>query len=718
MNGFLTIDQGPFLKDVIHSVCDSSDGCIMVATGRGLLKYDPSKGVIVKKYTVTDGLADNDVRTLVRDESGRIWIGTLNGISCLFEKEDRLCSYRRVMGLSQKSYILSGMLGNRHGLTMGGCEGLIFFDPDSVTSSSFGSKIMLSGIFINGKRISPASRNDDEHPVITGNRYAPEQLRLSYKDKSLVLRLSTLDFRDASCVRYEWQLDGEGDNWHSTSPGEYFIYLPSLDPGKYTLRLRGWENDVCSEISEIKLDITPPWYLSDVAYFIYVMIAMVILGLLYKVIKNRREKEMNEAKIKYFIDISHEIRSPITLLLNPVDSLLKQKQSPETTSKLLTVRRNAQRVLNLADQLIDLRKIEKGKMRLVYKPTDVKKFVEELVEMFRPQAEAQGLKISFVCQEQSVISEVDRNNLDKILVNLISNAIKYTPSGGEVTVDLSVSRDLDGAESYVVKVTDTGIGLDNKLISHMFERFYRGREMHHSNSSGFGIGLDLCLRLVSLHGGEIFGKNREDGVKGSVFTVRLPLKPVKNFKDSNSTSEVSSLSGSQDDKEARISYISPLPSVSVESHKNGISPRIRVLVVDDDVELREYIKTSLGSAYKVVAVGNGEDALKEMAGKKPDVIVTDIRMDIMDGFELLRRVKSNLSTHHIPVILFSSSNDVDVRTKAWKNGADGYLAAVLRGGTRRDDSRSYLNKKQTQGKILRSPGFWREDNYSENCGKR
>lgn len=149
---------------------------------------------------------------------------------------------------------------------------------------------------------------------------------------------------------------------------------------------------------------------------------------------------------------------------------------------------------------------------------------------------------------------------------------------------------------------------------------------------------------------------------------------MKNFKDSNSTSEVSSLSGSQDDKEARISYISPLPSVSVESHKNGISPRIRVLVVDDDVELREYIKTSLGSAYKVVAVGNGEDALKEMAGKKPDVIVTDIRMDIMDGFELLRRVKSNLSTHHIPVILFSSSNDVDVRTKAWKNGADGYLA--------------------------------------------
>lgn len=662
---FMPIDQSPFLDGVVHAVCDADDGCIYIGTGRGLLKYHPKKGVI-KKYTFHDGLADNDVRAIARDYNGGLWIGTLKGLSYLKDEDSRIQSYRSEIGLSETSVVSNVQILNRNKILLAGHEGISFFNPDSVASAAFGAKIMVSGIFLNGEKVTPASGQGASKCIIEGNQYSPDVIHLSYKDKSLVLRLSTMDFRDASGVRYEWQLDGEGDNWNSTSLGEYFLYLPSLEPGTYVLRLRGWDNEVCSDISEIKLDIAPPVYLSSMAYSFYVIMGLILMALIYKVFRSKREVELNEAKIKYFMDISHEIRTPITLLLNPIDTLLKQKQSPDTTAQLMTARRNANRVLSLADQLLDLRKIEKGKMRLVFTPTDIRVFIEELVEMFRPQAEEKGISISFICQNDSLWGEIDCDNLDKILANLFSNAIKYTPSGGTVKVALELQHQASGQDMYVVTVTDTGIGLDNKLISHMFERFYRGRENHVSGTSGFGIGLDLCMRLVSLHSGKITGENRSDGTKGSVFTVSLPLIPVKSRL-------------TQDDSgKGKNQHLPCVPVVVADemdkSKTKGVYPRIKVMIVDDDAELLDYIRDNLGNGYKVVTMSDGESAQKAIAAKQPDIIVTDIKMEGIDGFELLKRVKTNLSTHHIPVIVLSSSSEVEDRTRGWKLGADGFLA--------------------------------------------
>ncbi len=655
----IPIDQTPFLDGVAHAICDTDDGCIFIGTGRGLVKYHPQKGII-KKYTIHDGLADNDVRSIVRDEKGGFWIGTLRGLSYMANEKQKIQSYRGDIGVSETSLVSSVMIINKDKIALGGQEGITFFNPDSVASTSFGAQIKISGMFLNGEKVTPISAHGGTKSIIEGNPYSPEALHLSYKDKSLVLRLSTMDFRDNSGVRYEWQLEGDGDNWNSTPLGQHFLYLPPLEPGSYTLRLRGWENEVCSDISEIKLDITPPWYLSNMAYSLYAILALIMIGLSYKVLRNKREEDLYETKIRYFMDISHELRSPITLMLNPVETLLKQNNSPETTSQLLTMRRNGQRVLNLVDQLLDLRKIEKGKMRLVFTEVDIKAFVEELVEMFRPMAQEKKQTISFVCDEKELWGKVDSNNLDKILVNLISNAIKYTPDGGEVEVCLRKFTDALGFQKYTVTVTDIGIGLDNKVISHLFERFYRNREFHHGNASGFGIGLDLCTRLVKLHKGEISAKNREDGIKGSIFSVTLPFTPAN-----------------PGDK-AIESVHRPLPDV-VSGTASSIKPvksgqRLRIMVVDDDEELREYIKVCLSASYKVVALPDAETALKELSEKLPDLIVTDVRMEGIDGIDLLRRIKSNMATHHIPVILFSSAAGNDERVKGWKSGADGYLA--------------------------------------------
>ena len=657
-DNLVPIDQTPFLKGVVNDVCDYPGG-VMIGTDRGLLFYSREKGVM-KKFTVFEGLPDNDVRTLESDGKGGIWIGTMKGIGYLSATDSIVRGFGGKTGVSKTSYVFSDRRASRPEVLFGNYESLLIFDPDSVGASSFGSNINITGLYVNGERIIGTSRAGSSL-MLEGPVAHPELIRLSHKDNSLVIRLSTLDFRDPSDLRYEWQLDGEGETWHSSSPGESVIYLPPLESGHHKLRLRGWENDMVSDVRELNLDVKAPWYLSNMAYATYVLIILAMGGLIYKVVKNKREEELYETKIKYFMDISHELRSPVTLMLTPVETLLKQNNSPETTSQLLTMRRNGQRVLNLVDQLLDLRKIEKGKMRLVYSNMDIKKFVGELVDMFMPMAEEKKQTLSFVCSEKEIWGKVDGNNLDKILVNLISNAIKYTPEGGEVTVELKKTEDPFGAPKYSLTVTDTGIGLDNKVISHLFERFYRNREYHHGNASGFGIGLDLCMRLVELHKGDIKAQNREDGIRGSVFSVTLPLIPV----DSESAED------KEEQKHRPIPVVLPHSSSSVKAAKSG--HRFRVMVVDDDQELRDYIKECLGASYKVVTMPDAETALKEISERHPDLIVSDVKMGAIDGISFLRRLKTNMATQHIPVILFSSAADSNDRVRGWKNGADGYL---------------------------------------------
>lgn len=657
-DSLVPIDQTPFFKGVVNDICECGNG-VLLATDTGLILYSKD-GEVSRKYTKLDGLPDNNVRTLTRDDKGGVWIGTMKGLAYYKEPDKGIRAFGGLPGLSRTEYTFSDRLLSGR-IVMGNFESLTVFHPDSLQQPLFGGNVKVTGIYLNGQRITSGTASG-ARPMIEGSPSNPIAVYLNHKDNALVLRLSTMDFREASDLRYEWQIEGDGDKWHATSPGESLIYLPPLDSGRHIIRIRGCENDVVSEVSELKIDVKAPWYQSNMAYGAYLMITVLICSLIYKVVKNKREEEMYEAKIRYFMDISHELRSPVTLMISPVETLLKQEHSPETTSQLLTVRRNAQRVLNLVDQLLDIRKIEKGKMRLVFKAVDIKAFVEELVDMFRPMAEDKGVSIYFESDVDTLWAQADRDNLDKILVNLISNAIKYTPKGGRVTVNLSTATDPLGNPRYVVTVTDTGIGLDSKMISHLFERFYRNREHHHGNASGFGIGLDLCMRLVGLHKGDITARNREDGEKGSVFSVSLPLL----------ASSPGSAKTASETVRKKVPIVVGAANSEVKSPKS--SYRFRILVVDDDTELREYIRQNLGSAYKVTAVGSGEEALKELGERVPDLIFTDIRMGGIDGLELLRRVKSNMSTQHVPVILCSSANGTDERTKGWKRGADGYLA--------------------------------------------
>ncbi|MDE7419568.1 MAG: response regulator [Muribaculaceae bacterium] len=662
----LEIDQEPFLKGATFAIVPCmTDNSVWVGTTHGLIHFDPEKGVI-KKFTTADGLSDNDVRTISRDHNGGKWIGTRYGLSYLTPDNSKILSYYGGNGLVETTFNQIKYSPSRKGIYLGSDLGITAFMPDSVPEPGFNKEIKVSAMYLNGKRLLPSMKSGCK-VVISGDIMSPEKLNLPYKDNALTLRLSTMDFRDASNIRYKWRLNKK-DDWIETTTGENMLYLPHLDPGNYNLEICAVENKVDSPVMSIKIHVALPWYWSGPAKIIYLIVLLVIIILASVLFKKRREEKINEEKIKFFTDVSHDIRTPMTLVMSPLESLMKENADPDTRQKLQVMHRNAQRVMNLVNQLLDIRKLDKSKMRLSCRKTDIGRFIRELVELFQPQASEKKLSLEF--NEKNDLGEIwiDRDNIDKIMVNLISNAIKYTPEGGSIVVELSAIEDATLGRCMKIDVSDTGIGINAKTKANLFEPFYRIREDHAPATMGFGIGLDLCRRLVELHHGAISGDNRADGVKGSTFSVVIPL-------DESHYEESELVVKNDEEFDTGQHLLAPTPSSSIEMlpRPKPMSAGGKVLVVDDDDELRKYLSSILSKYYKVKEAANGNEALKIMADWKPDLIVSDVVMPEMDGLMLLKRLKSNADTNHIPVVILSSKTALADRMAGWDKGADGYL---------------------------------------------
>lgn len=664
---FIEIDQAPFLPGASFDIAPVDENSVVVATSHGLIHLDLANGVL-RKYTAEDGLLDSDVRTIAIDNNGGLWIGSLRGLSYQSPDDGHFTSFRGGYGLVEMSFNKLAFSDKSDLVYLASSKGITSFNPGSLLSTDFDRGIRVSGIYLNGKKVTSATRFANRK-IIEGELGNPTSLYLPYQENALTLRLATRDFRDGSNVQYMWHIEGADDDWNTTQRGENMIYLPHLDPGKYKLQIKGVENNVLSEPLELTIRISSPWYLSDVAKLFYALVMVALFMLVWTVRKKKREELENDARIRYFMDISHDIRSPVTLIVSPLESLLKQPFDDDVKMKLKLMYRNCQRILGLVNQLLEIRKLEKGKMRLSCRRTNVGVFISELVEMFRPQATDKGLNMSFIEEDDVPEIWVDRDNFDKILVNLISNAIKYTPSGGDITVKVGKLTDSVIGPAVEVSVTDTGIGLDSKMEARIFERFYRGHDKTY-DKDGFGIGLDLCRRLVEFHHGVIMGKNREDGVKGSVFSVRLPVDGSCYSKDELITGR----DRTPRDVNRVSNRIVPALESGVMAKSGQKSSMMKyVLVVEDDADLRDYICGQLSMKYRVKGVENGADAMKAISESMPDLIVSDVKMPGVDGLTLLHRLKSNADTHHIPVVLLSSQNAVADRMAGWERGADAYL---------------------------------------------
>lgn len=698
-----------FNKWIGNILCDS-DGLIWLAQSTGVDCYDPEKNIILdfagnidlrsciaitlledkkhniwmgtnnglfcynkneKKLThfgIDDGLPNNIICGLGIDKQGNIWGSTLNGIFQLNSRNKHIACYYTGNGLVDREYSQNISIQDKHGyIYFAGLYGITRFLPDNISDARLDYKPILTHLYLNNETVS-ANKKINRKPISKTEFKETSNISLSYNERSISFEFSTMNFHNPENIVFEYRLLGMNEKWTSTFPGENRITYNFLSPGTYILEVRAFENNTYSTTNSLTIYISPPWYSTAWARCLYLILLFGLLSCIFYLWNKRRLRKLeelnNEEKLKFFINIAHEIRSPMTLIINPLSELLRQKNDENTSRLLNTIQLNTNRIMNLINQLLDIRKIDKGQMKIACEETDLIDFIKDLLNIFDYQTAERSIKLSFESNITHLPVWIDRNNFDKVLVNLLVNAFKHTQDGGAINLSVQTpqQKSLPNSTEYVeIKITDSGTGINEKEIERIFERFYQSSSQGHL---GFGIGLNLTKMLVELHHGTIQAFNREDS-QGSCFIVRIPLG-----REHLNDNEIAMQSQTR-----RLSISPPMSCEEKENTTNTIKnkKRQRVLIVDDDEEIREYLQKELSHTYKVITAENGSEALRILLQQRIDLVISDIMMPETDGFTLLKKIRNNDNISHIPVVLLTSQIEFQNRMKGWNSGADGFM---------------------------------------------
>lgn len=617
-----------------YSTLELSDGKIAIATEMGLYLYDRKKQQTTP-WPHSESISGLRIYSLKKDAKGNLWMSTAQGIWCYDSKAKSFFSFEKGNGLLTKEY-LAGVVGSTSDgvICYGNSEGLTYFRPSQVKNyDEKTSAIYLSGVLLDGKMA----------PFIGDNLSVPSDF------KSIVLSFSQLDYQSVGNIVFQYRING--GKWISNAAGDNSFNFTGLSYGHYRIEVRTYCNGKYSIYNKvIKLNVLAPWYLTVWAKLIYLILVLGFMAAVIFIYLHKKKRDLEEAKMQFLINATHDIRSPLTLIMEPLKKLKERLGNAEEYHEDIdTMDRNAQRLLTLVNQILDKRRLDKHQMNLSCRETNLVEFSRGLVSLFTYNANLRGINIRLEMPETPVNAWIDRNKLDKAIANLLSNAFKYTPNGGEIIFRIEKQD-----KKVLLYVIDSGKGLGkNDDAKTLFERFYQGKNSADMHLGGSGIGLNLCRSIVRLHGGDVYAHNREDGKSGACFIIELPLgkEHLKNnqiYSDNRDTKK--------------------------KQQRGAASRNSKILLVDDDIEICRYLKSELSDWYRFVICNNGKEALKQLLSGDFDLVVSDVVMPEMDGITLLRNIKGNANISHVPVIMLTSKSEISDRLEGIKLGADAYLA--------------------------------------------
>ncbi|HPF51318.1 MAG TPA: two-component regulator propeller domain-containing protein [Draconibacterium sp.] len=655
---------------------DTNNQIWITTTDHGIALYSESSGPL-KYYTEDDGLANNQALCILEDDHHLFWISTSNGLSKFDPVHEIFQNFSSRDGLGNNQFWYNAAYKTKTGsLLFGTVSGFNMFNPDEIVDVDADVPLVFTDLKIFNKSVSIGDgKNDVLHKSIS----VTDHIVLNYRQDVFTLEFAALNYVNSQNNLYSYKLEGFNREWIGPSKDRIAPFT-NLNPGDYTLKVKRvfWGNQQESKELKMLITILPPfwktnWFITLILLFIILTVYAIIRFFINREkIKNqlviervnaRKLHELDMMKLKFFTNISHEIRTPLTLILGPLEKMLRDdKRNGEDQENLKLMHRNAQNLNKLISQLLDFRKMQTGNLKLNLTEDDIVSFLRNIVNTFNDYAIERDIKLTFNTLKKRLFVSFDPDKIEKIINNLLSNAFKYTEEKGSITVNLSLifdSESDDFVEREVEKqfieisIKDTGRGISNSNIEKIFMRFFQSDDGD-KQSGGAGIGLALVKELVHLHKGKIFVTSKPG--KGTKFTIRIPYNLAVENQEENVTSKKELSQGKELVKETEL----------------NVGDRV-MLIVEDNADVRQFIRNHFNSIYRIYEAVNGEDGWKRALDTIPDIIISDIIMPKVDGYELCKRLKNDERTSHIPVLLLTAMHSKEHELKGLSTGADDFI---------------------------------------------
>lgn len=702
----------------IFSILEDNEGYIWVAlSGGGIIKMKIENNVIVSQtpINVANGLVSNFVTCLYQSRNNKIWVGTEAGLTVINEDNTFETAYNKDIILDIQSMIEDPTgflwLGTQKGLVrinsnhldepfklfdesdglnntsfylnsiyaepdytfyFGGYHGIDYFTPYKIEYNYDKPVPRITNFSLFNENIYPCTNT--ENGVLTENIINTNRINLKYNQNTFALEFSNLEYQMQDKCQFSYMLEGVDIDWNFKDASHRYANYTKLAPGNYTFYLRSTNNDGvwCDKPLSINIIISPPFWASTWAYILYFVIAMFLIFFIsynrlmkvqekhkqqIKEVEYQKQKELDELKLRFFTNISHEFRTPLTLILGPLAKILENEKNNPFKEKHLMIFRNASRLLQLTNRIMDFRKSENEQLKLKVEETNLSEFIYNIFLFFNYEAQKRNIDYRFKTSFDET-ALIDPEFIESITFNLLSNAFKYTPDGQSITVN--VFRNKFGIN---VSVADTGRGINTEQLAHIFDRFYSTTKR---NSAG--IGLSFTKRLIEQHKGEISVES-EFG-KGSTFNITLPANDVYSESEKSTASNKETIV----DWKKIDQSLQQTVSEEISQLKNLYEKdEMIALVVDDNFEVRQFITNLLQDQFNVIEASNGQEALEKAFSNIPDIVISDVMMPEMDGLELCQKLKSDHRTDHIPVILTTVLSSQTDRIEGLSHGADSYI---------------------------------------------
>jgi signal transduction histidine kinase/ligand-binding sensor domain-containing protein/AraC-like DNA-binding protein len=677
---FTQSNQKGLSNNTILCLVEDYLGNIWVGTQYGITQIQPTKTgtFLFSEYFANQMLPSNYIHAILPDNEGNLWVSTNKGIVKLNYSSNTIAVFDKRDGVQSNIFSENASFKDKNGqLFFGGLEGITFFKPKEITISNYKPKIYFTDLKVNNKNYEYGIIGQDTN-LLKKPFYVTDTIILNHKENIFSVDFAALDYHASDKNEYKYMLTGFDNNWVNLGNNRT-VSFSNLDAGTYHLKIKAsnsdkiWSND----IHQLTITILPPPWRTWWAYTIYVGIFIFLLwltrylGLKQQTLKNQlvlarfdteQEKKLANFKERLFTNISHEFRTPLTLILGPIDDMLSRKKLEVSVEKSLRmVQKQSKRMLRMVNQLLDFQKAEAGNLKLSLQAGEMVSFCYDVFSLFKDEAVRRNIQYTFYTEEKYLAFSFDYNKLEIILFNLLSNAFKFTDSNEQI----SFSIKKDNNQFCEIIIEDTGKGIPANELDKIFTRFFRGKQEDATTISGTGIGLSFVKELVELHKGTI--KAESNGIKGSKFTVKLPpvsnesvamAEPVTAMLQANTTTQTTINTYAMQNENESVTQEQELPII---------------LVVDDEVDIQEYVYDILSASFKVITASNGKEGLQKAFEIIPDLIISDIMMPEMDGIEMCKALKADKSTSHIPIILLTALNDMAHHVQGIQEGADVYM---------------------------------------------